>query len=41
MTILEKAALAERTARAAGEMLEHHGAFDAAGYGGVWEHDGL
>ena len=27
MTILEKAALAERTARAAGEMLEHHGAF--------------
>lgn len=27
MTLLEKAALAERTARAAGEMLEHHGAF--------------
>ena len=27
MTILEKARLAERAARAAGEMLEHHGAF--------------
>ena len=27
MTLREKAALAERTARAAGEMLEHHGAF--------------
>ncbi len=27
MTIIEKAALAERTARAAGDMLEHHGAF--------------
>ena len=25
MTLLEKAALAERTARASGEMLEHHG----------------
>ena len=28
MTIIEKAALAERTARAAGDMLEHHGAFE-------------
>ncbi len=27
MTILEKAALAEKAARASGEMLEHHGAF--------------
>lgn len=27
MTIVEKAALAERAARASGEMLEHHGAF--------------
>ena len=27
MTLTEKAALAEKTARAAGEMLEHHGAF--------------
>ena len=27
MTIVEKAALAERAARAAGEMLEHHGSF--------------
>ena len=27
MTIREKAALAERAARASGEMLEHHGAF--------------
>ena len=27
MTLIEKAALAERAARASGEMLEHHGAF--------------
>ena len=27
MTLNEKAALAERAARASGEMLEHHGAF--------------